>query len=154
MRLFHQRRPLHDLQPPLPVRTARELAAHGWSAEDVRAVQDLCAARTGAVLESVLLGSWPDRRPQTVLAWLRAGGRPLLKAMDDPGQARRQVEGMRCWSRTYGDLGPLAHAAGLTLPEAAHLLAEGLLTPALLQERSATREPSAVLTSWSDALRA
>ena len=151
---LRQRSSLHDLQPPLADRTARALARSGWSAEDVHAVRELCGARAGLVLAAVLRGDWPDAAPQTVLAWLRAGGEPLLDAMERPEHADRQVQGMRCWSRTYGELGPLAHAAGLTLAETAHLLAAGLLTRALLEERAAGRAPAPVLTSWSDALRA
>ena len=149
---LRQRSPLHDLQPPLADRTARALARAGWTAQDVREVEGLCGARAGSALAGVLRGDWPDDAPVTVLAWLRAGREPLLDAMESE-HAARQVAGMRCWSRTYGELGPLAHAAGLTLPEAAHLLAAGLLTRALLEERAAGRAPEPVLTSWSDTLR-
>jgi hypothetical protein len=147
------RTPLHDVRPPLADRTARALAREGWGADDVHEVQDLCGPRTAQVLSAVVRGDWPDRSPRTVVAWLRAGGQPLLDAMEDPGLHRRQVEGMRCWSRTYGELGPLAHAAGLSLPEAAHLLAAGSLTRPLLEQRRADRPPAAVLSSWSDNLR-
>lgn len=154
LRRLTQRNPLHDVQPALADRTARGLARDGWTPDDVRAVRELCGERSDDVLDSVLRGDWPDRSAGTVLAWLRVGGQPLLDAMQDPERHRRQVQGMQCWSRTYGELGPLAHAAGLQLPEAAHLLASGQLTGAALQERAAGREPAAVLTSWSDALRA
>lgn len=153
MPLFTQRSPLHDLTLPVADRTVRALARAGWTADDVRVLQDLCGTRLATVLKSVLRGDWPDRSPATVLAWLRAGGQPLLDAMDNTDVRRRQVRGMADWSRTYGELGPLAHAAGLTLPEAAHLLASGALTRAALEERAAGREPAAVLSSWADALR-
>lgn len=148
-----QRSPLHDLRLPLPDRSVRQLAREGWTADDVREVQELCGLRTTEVLDSVQRGDWPDRTPRTVLAWLRAGGQALLEARDDPARHRRQVLGMACWSRTFGELGPLAHAAGLGLGEAAHLLAAGQLTAASLAERAAGREPSAVHASWADALR-
>lgn len=148
-----QRSPLHDLRLPLRDRQLRALARAGWTVEDVRAVQQLCGADAVQVLSDVEQDAWPDRTPGTVLLWLRAGGRPLLEALRDPAQRPRQVRGMESWSRTYGELGPLAHAAGLGLQEAAHLLAEGRLTPAALEERAAGRAPSALRSTWSDVLR-
>jgi hypothetical protein len=145
---------LHDLQLPVADRTLRALARAGWTVADVEAVAQLCGPRTAAVLESVQRGDWPDQGAGTVLAWLRAGGQPLLEAMGTPDLHRRQVHCMADWSRTYGELGPLAHSAGLTLAETAHLLAAGALTRSTLEQRAAGREPAPVLSSWSDALRA
>ena len=151
-----QRSPLHDLRLPLRDRQVRCLAREGWTVEDVRAVQELCGGdplQVLQVLQDVEQDVWPDRTPGTVLAWLRAGGRPLLEALRDPAQRPRQVLGMESWSRTFGELGPPAHAAGLGLQEATHLLAEGRLTPDALRERAAGRAPAALRTTWSDVLR-
>lgn len=150
---FAQRSPLHDVRGTLTDRDLRALARSGWTADDVREVQALARDRAGEVLRGVLAGDFPDTRPATVLAWLTAGREPLLDALADPLLHRRQVMGMQCWSRTFGALGPLAHAAGLALPEAVHLLAAGDLTRESLLERAAGRSPRAVNASWSDALR-
>ncbi len=138
--------------PVLPDRLLRRLARAGWSSADVQAAVDLAGEQVATVLADVLDGGFPDRTPATVLAWLRVGGAPLLAAFDDPVLRRRQSLAMRSWSGTYGALGPLGHAAGLSLVEAAHLLALGELTPALLRTLAAGREPAAVLHSWADGL--
>ena len=58
--------------------------------------------------------------------------------------------GRKSWSRTSGELGPLAGAAGLGLREATHLLAQG--GPAL-EGRARGRGSAAVQVTWSDVLR-
>ena len=149
----HRRR-LSGLALPLADRDDRTLTRAGWTPTDVDAARALCGPDTGDVLAGAARGEFPDRTPATVLAWLRAGGEPLLQARRDPALRRRQAASMAGWSRTYGALGPAAHAAGLGLSEAAGLLAAGELTAEGLAARSTGTPPAAVLESWSDALRA
>ncbi len=135
---------------PTPDRVPRGLARSGWTAADLRALQAACGAAATEVLAAVQDDAFPDRAPGTVLAWLRAGGDPLIAALRDPDTRRRQALGMQSWSRTFGELGPAAHAAGLSLAEAVHLLAAGALTREALHERAAGRPQAAVLASWAD----
>ena len=149
-RLVTQRSPLSGL--PVPDGLRRGLVRAGWCPDDVVAVRALCGDTAEEVLAAVLRGDFPDQTPPTVLAWLRTGGRPLVDALRDPETRRRQALAMQSWSRTLGELGPYAHAAGLTLQEAVHRLAEGTLTRAALEEQAAGREPAPVLSSWADRL--
>ncbi len=151
---LRQRRPLSGLALPLGDRDVRALAAAGWTSADADAAADLCGPDTADVLTGAARGEFPDRTPATVLAWLRAGGEALLQARRDPALRRRQAASMACWSRTYGPLGPPAHAAGLGLAETARLLAAGLLAADDLAVHAAGAAPAAVLESWSDALHA